>query len=149
MCVAIISSKCSTGALVLNSHSHNCSARNPTGPRRKLLYVAMAMYLTTFASWITLVVTQFQTFHTIRRNLSEIYSWIPPSDCFFRDSSDDALPAYCTTIPAEVSHNLAGYWPATSECVGTVSLTFNVRIYPVLSVDRAPFILAMTRISVR
>ncbi|KAM5537540.1 hypothetical protein V8D89_008867 [Ganoderma adspersum] len=100
--------------------------RGPTGSRRKLLYVTMAMYLATFASWITLVVTQFQTFHTIRHNLSEIYSWIPPSDCFFQDVSDRDLPAYCTTIPAEASHHLVGEWPATSECVGTVSLTFNV-----------------------
>ena len=143
MCVSFSSWYCAC----INSHSQHRSARGPTGSRRKLLYVTMAMYLATFASWITLVITQFQTFYTIRRNLSEIYSWIPPSDCFSQNDHD--LPEYCTTIPAEASHHLAGYWPATSECAGSVSLTFNVRFYPVLSADRASFILAMTRISVR
>ena len=86
------------------------------------------MYLVTFTYWVALVVSQFQTFYTFRRNLSDIYSWIPPSDCFppYYGSEYLGPPPYCATIP--VASTPSQEWPSVSECVGTVALTINVSL---------------------
>ena len=109
-------------------HPNTRSGRGLIGTQRKLFCVTMAMYLATFAYWIALSVSQFQAFYTFRHILSNIYSLIPPADCFTVPSweySRSGLPGYCTAIP--VPFNPSKGWPSASECVGTVALTFNVR----------------------
>lgn len=102
-----------------------CSDRGLNRPRRTLLCITTAMYIATFACWIAMLVGQFKTLHNIKNGLTNAYNWLPPSECFSWRPVEN-IPKYCTILftPEPSPSDLE--WPSTEECVGTITLSFNV-----------------------
>ncbi len=123
-----------------------CSRRDLKGNRRKLLCVTTAMYTATFIYWVVLVVSQFQTLHVVERHSSDDHWWldsvttslIPPSECFPGSSTLPESSQYCTSAQAPQNFQSTDGWAITQgDCIGTATLTFNVRVFSDLA-HRAP-----------
>ena len=101
-----------------------------------LLGVTVAMYICTFTYWVAFLVTQFRTLSAIARHLSNDYWWlhgladsrflIPPSKCF-PGSPFGGLPEYCTAVRTPSYAPTDGWDITQGDCIGTATLTFNVR----------------------
>ena len=102
-----------------------CSDRGLNRPRRTLLCITTAMYIATFACWIAMLVGQFKTLHNIKNGLTNAYNWLPPSECFSWQPVEN-IPKYCTILLTPNPSPSDLEWPSTEECIGTITLSFNV-----------------------
>ena len=104
---------------------HEASSGQGFTKFRKILFcVTSVMYLATLVYWIAGLVTQFRTFNKMSRELSATYSLIPPSDCFWYP--DEYILPYCTNFSVFQGPSILQAWDSAQDCVGTVTLTFNV-----------------------